>query len=71
MEGRLLSTLRPSQIYRPEVMEDIHIKAELGRISPMIQAMSLRPDLLGVEPPARVAHAEASAPASVGVTIPP
>ena len=31
MEGRFLSTLRPSQIYRPEVMEDIHIKAELGR----------------------------------------
>jgi len=31
MEGRLLSTLRPSQIYRPDVMEDIHVKAELGR----------------------------------------
>jgi methylamine---glutamate N-methyltransferase subunit C len=31
MEGRVLSTLRPSQIYRPEVMEDIHLKAELGR----------------------------------------
>src|SRR6266545_3370028 len=28
---RPLSTLRPSQIYRPEVMEDIHLKAELGR----------------------------------------
>ena len=31
MEGRVVSTLRPSQIYRPDVMEDIHIKAELGR----------------------------------------
>src|SRR5439155_7449565 len=31
MEGRVLSTLRPSQIYRPDVMEDIHLKAELGR----------------------------------------
>src|SRR3989454_1723830 len=30
MESRLLSTLRPSQIYRPEVMEDIHVKAEIG-----------------------------------------
>src|SRR5204863_5736401 len=31
MEGRVLSTLRPSQIYRPDVMEDIHLKADLGR----------------------------------------
>jgi glutamate synthase domain-containing protein 2 len=31
MEGGVLRPLRPSQIYRPEVMEDIHIKAELGR----------------------------------------
>lgn len=31
MEGRVLNTLRPSQIYRPDVMEDIHAKAELGR----------------------------------------
>ena len=31
MEGRVLRPLRPSQIYRPDVMEDIHIKAELGR----------------------------------------
>src|SRR5207244_2092372 len=31
MEGRILNTLRPSQIYRPDVMEDIHVKAELGR----------------------------------------
>ena len=30
MEGRPLNTLRPSQIYRPDVMEDIHVKAELG-----------------------------------------
>ena len=31
MEGGVLRPLRPSQIYRPDVMEDIHIKAELGR----------------------------------------
>lgn len=31
MEGRLLSSLRTSQIFRPEVMEDIHVKADLGR----------------------------------------
>src|SRR5881409_370666 len=31
MEGGVLRPLRTSQIYRPEVMEDIHLKAELGR----------------------------------------
>src|SRR5213593_1329666 len=31
MESRVLNLLRPSQIYRPDVMEDIHAKAELGR----------------------------------------
>ena len=31
MEGGVLRPLRPSQIYRPDVMEDIHVKAELGR----------------------------------------
>jgi glutamate synthase domain-containing protein 2 len=31
MEGGVLRPLRTSQIYRPDVMEDIHVKAELGR----------------------------------------
>ena len=31
MEGGALRPLRPSQIYRPEVIEDIQAKAELGR----------------------------------------
>src|SRR2546422_919523 len=31
MEGGVLRPLRTSQIYRPDVMEDIHLKAELGR----------------------------------------
>jgi glutamate synthase domain-containing protein 2 len=31
MEGGVLRPLRYSQIFRPEVMEDIHVKAELGR----------------------------------------
>ena len=31
MESRLLNSPRLSQIYRPDVMEDIHVKAELGR----------------------------------------
>src|SRR5947199_10533499 len=31
MEGGVLRPLRTSQIYRPDVMEDIHAKAELGR----------------------------------------
>ena len=31
MEGGVLRPLRPSQIYRPDVMDDIHVKAELGR----------------------------------------
>ena len=31
MEGRVLRPLRTSQVFPPEVMEDIQIKAELGR----------------------------------------
>jgi methylamine---glutamate N-methyltransferase subunit C len=31
VEGGVLRPLRPSQIFRPEVMDDIHVKAELGR----------------------------------------
>jgi len=31
MEGGVVRPLRTSQIYRPEVMDDIHVKAELGR----------------------------------------
>ena len=31
MEGGVLRPLRPSPVYRPDVMEDIHVKAELGR----------------------------------------
>src|SRR5213594_184462 len=31
MEGGVLRPLRTSQIYRPDVMEDIHLKADLGR----------------------------------------
>ena len=31
MEGGPLSPLRTSQVYRPDVMDDIHVKAELGR----------------------------------------
>ncbi|HEY2942064.1 MAG TPA: FMN-binding glutamate synthase family protein [Vicinamibacteria bacterium] len=31
MEGRVLSPLRTSRVFPPEVMEDIQIKAELGR----------------------------------------
>ncbi len=31
MENRLLSTLRPSRIYRSELMEDIRLDAELDR----------------------------------------
>jgi len=31
MEGRVLRPLRYSPIYRPDVMEEIHVKAELGR----------------------------------------
>ncbi len=31
MEGGVLRPLRTSQVYRPDVMDDIHVKAELGR----------------------------------------
>jgi glutamate synthase domain-containing protein 2 len=31
LEGSPLKPVRTSQVYRPDVMEDIHIKAELGR----------------------------------------
>ena len=31
MEGGALRPQRPSQIFRPDVMDDIHVKAELGR----------------------------------------
>ena len=31
MEGGVLRPLRLSQIYRPDVIEDIQVKAELGR----------------------------------------
>jgi glutamate synthase domain-containing protein 2 len=31
MEGGVLRPLRYSSVYRPDVMEDIHVKAELGR----------------------------------------
>ena len=31
MEGGVLKPLRTSQVYRPDVMDEIHVKAELGR----------------------------------------